>query len=149
VRGDGTIDEDEIAFLQEMAKWMDINSEGIFGTRPWVLYGEGPSTVVKKKKNVDMNEDETAYSSDDIRFTAKGNTLYAITLGWPKDGTLMIKSLAAGSKNLSQEITDIKLLGSDGRLKWTRKADGLAVAVPASAPCEHACVFKISLAPSN
>jgi alpha-L-fucosidase len=153
VRGDGTIDEDEIALLQEMAKWMDVNSEGIFGTRPWVVYGEGPSTEVAKpgaakKKNVDMNEGETAYSADDIRFTVKGNTLYAIALGWPKDGVLRIKSLAAGSANLGQEITGIKLLGSDDSLKWTRQADSLQVTVPAAAPCDHAYVFKISLAPA-
>jgi alpha-L-fucosidase len=148
VRGDGTIDEDEIAFLQEMAKWMDINSEAIFGTRPWVLYGEGPSTVVTKKQNVDFNEGKTAYSADDIRFTCKGDALYAIALGWPKDGTLKIKSLAAGSPNTAQEITDISLLGSDEKPKWTRSPQALAVTVPAAPPCEHAYVFKITLAPA-
>ena len=45
VRGDGTIDEHEVAFLEGMAAWMAPNGEGIFGSRPWTVYGEGPSTV--------------------------------------------------------------------------------------------------------
>ena len=48
VRGDGTIDDDEVKFLEEMAAWMDVNGEAIFGTRPWAVYGEGPSTTARE-----------------------------------------------------------------------------------------------------
>ena len=49
MRGDGTIDEDEERFLEGFTRWMDVNGEGIYGTRPWTVYGEGPSTSKYRK----------------------------------------------------------------------------------------------------
>jgi alpha-L-fucosidase len=145
VRGDGTIDDDEIGFLEEMGDWMSINGEGIYGTRPWVVYGEGPSTQPKKDKKTDFNEGQNNYTAQDIRFTVKGNTLYAIALKYPLDLKLKIASLAKGSPNLTGEISDISLLGSDAKLKWSQESGGLVVDMPVVAPCEHAYVLKISL----
>ena len=99
VRGDGTIDEDEVAFLQEMAAWMDVNGEAIFGTRPWEVYGEGPSTTAQAERDRPLQREAgTRYTAEDIRFTTKGDALYAIGLGWPEDGgKVTIKSLASDS----------------------------------------------------
>src|SRR5207245_4865736 len=45
LRGDGTIDDDERKFLEEVAAWMQVNSEAIYSTRPWTVAGEGPVQV--------------------------------------------------------------------------------------------------------
>src|SRR5204862_5285797 len=71
VRGDGTIDEDEVAFLREMAQWMEVNSEAIFGTRPWKVFGEGPDDGKEKTpKAGNFNEGKTRPdTAHDCRFT--------------------------------------------------------------------------------
>jgi alpha-L-fucosidase len=146
VRGDGTIDEDEIAFLNSMADWMQINRECIFGTRPWTTYGEGPSVssgAQPKAKN--FNEGKVKYTAQDIRFTTRGNILYAIALDWPADGKLTIKSLATGSANYMGDIAGAELLGSDAKLAYSRDASGMTISLPAQKPCDHAYVFKIQL----
>lgn len=102
VRADGTIDDKEEAILDDMAAWMDVNGDAIYGTRPWKVFGEGAG----------------------IRFTSKGSTLYAHILEWPSCGTLMIKSLAG------EEISDVHMLGQDSPLEFTRTAEGLQVTLP-------------------
>ena len=77
VRGDGTIDEDEIKFLQGLGDWMAVNGEGIFGSRPWKVYGEGPAHVAGGM----FNENKVTFGAQDIRFTTKGGALYAYFLG--------------------------------------------------------------------
>jgi alpha-L-fucosidase len=39
---DGTIPDQEQEILREIGRWLDVNSEAIYGTRPWQVYGEGP-----------------------------------------------------------------------------------------------------------
>jgi alpha-L-fucosidase len=140
VRGDGTIDELEIAFLEDMAKWMDINGEAIFGSRPWKVYGEGPTQV----KSGMFNENSITFTAQDIRFTKKGNTLYAFILGWPGDMATVIKSLSKNSQLIAGEkITNVSLMGYQGKLEWSQNEEGLTVKMPAEKPCENAVVLKI------
>ncbi|MBN1517548.1 alpha-L-fucosidase [Candidatus Sumerlaeota bacterium] len=143
MRGDGTIDEHEAAFLDGLADWMAINGEAIFGTRPWKLYGEGPTQV----RSGMFNEGKTRFSAKDVRFTAKGDALYAFLLGWPEQKTVTIQSLAANSPNLQGvQIAGIELLGHDGALEFNNDEAGLQVQLPESKPCEHAVALKITLA---
>ncbi len=140
VRGDGTIDDDEVAFLEEMARWMDVNKEAIFGTRPWIAYGEGPA----KARGGSFSEGAARpYSARDIRFTTKGRVLYAIALGWPADGKLVIQSLGKVAGTTGQ-VAAVRLLGHKGTLKWTHDEIGLTVTMPAGKPCDHAYVLKIT-----
>ena len=136
VRGDGTIDTDEVKFLEETAAWMDVNSEAIFGTRPWVVYGEGPSTTAQRRQGGgSFNEGRTRYTAEDLRFTIKGDVLYAIGLVWPAaGGKLTIKSLASNSPRVKGKIGAVHLLGQDGPLETTRDANGLTVTLPAPKP---------------
>jgi len=140
VRGDGTIDEDEVRFLEEMARWMGMNSEAIFSTRPWKIFGEGPTKIGEASL---YQGKPRPYTPEDIRFTTKGDTLYAIVLGWPDSGKLTIKSLASTSLYFQGEITSIELVGAGTGLKWTRDGSGLTMALPAQKPCDHAYVFKV------
>jgi alpha-L-fucosidase len=84
------------------------------------------------------------FAPGDIRFTTKGDALYAIALAWPTDGKLVIKSLASGSPHYGGEIATIGLLGSEPNLVWSRTADGVAINLPEKPPCDYAYVFRIN-----
>ena len=139
--GHGEPDSDEIAFLSEVADWQQVNSEAIKGTRPWNIYGEGPSTEEQDIPSYQLSR--IKFDHRDIRFTTKGETLYAVALGWPADGKLQIKSLAENSAGYPRRIQKVELLGSRSALKWSRSAQGLEIQLPSEPPCKHAFSFRI------
>lgn len=147
LRGDGTIDSDELKFLHGMAAWMSVNGEAIFGTRPWDIYGEGPSTEEKPQAGHfggARDVQSRPYTPQDIRFTTKGDTLYAFLMAWPASRAAVIHALAAGSPHLAGgRITAVSLLGHAGALAWNQDGTGLHVTLPSAAPCEHAYALKI------
>jgi alpha-L-fucosidase len=138
LRGNGTIDADEREILQQLAAWMSRNGEAIFGTRPWRVFGEGPTQV---KAGMFGEEKAAAFTGEDIRFTKKGKTLFAIALGWPPSGTLTLKSLAAGTPG---SVERVELLGSAAPLSFTRDPAGLKITLPPDLPGEHAFAFRIT-----
>jgi alpha-L-fucosidase len=141
VRGDGTIDEDEHRFLDEISSWMPANGEAIFGTRPFRVFGEGAADAAGTRN---FNENRTRpYTAEDIRFTTKGDTLYAIALGWPADGKLTIKTLAAGGSLYPGEPGSVELLGGKGESPFTRDSRGMVVTLSDKKPNEFAYVLKI------
>jgi alpha-L-fucosidase len=141
LRGTGEIDADERAVLDGLASWMPDNGEAIFGTRPFTVFGEGPPDV---QGSGNFNERKARpYTAEDIRFTTKGGALYAIALGWPDDGVLKIRTLAAGAAAYPQEIGVVELLGQAGPLKFARGPEGLAVTLPESKPNAYAYALKI------
>jgi len=143
VRADGTIDEKETQILEEIAIWMKPNSKAIFGTRPWSVFGEGPASEGASIQSQGFNEGKgKPFTAEDIRFTVKGKTLYAITLGVPIKSTLIH---ALGS-NGGQHIEAISQLGFDGTLKWSQEADALSIEPPSVKPASDAAVvYKITL----
>jgi alpha-L-fucosidase len=145
VRADGTIDEDEIACVEGIGKWMLANGEGIYATRPWKVYGEGPSTdpAGQRRGQFGGARDVRTYTDGDYRFTAKGDTIYAFLMSWPENGKATIKSLARGSEHFPREIATIELLGA-GPLKYTRDAAGLVVELPERKPNDFAYALKIA-----
>ena len=132
---DGTLPEPAEEILEEMGRWLAVNGEAIYGTNPWKVYGEGPTQVVGGSFKDTAGHPFTAH---DIRFTAKGDTLFAISLAWPEDGQLIVKSLAGESR-----IKSVELLGSKARLHWERGADGLHVRLPPEKPCNYAFSLKM------
>ena len=141
VRGDGTIDSDEVAFLEGMAAWMRVNEEALFGTRPWTISGEGP---VKVRGGGFSEGGEERLTAADFRFTTKGNTLYATAMGWPEDGKYVVRTLGAGAPGIVGDIKRVELLGHGKNLPFTRTDRGLEVTLPARRPCEHAWALKIT-----
>ncbi|MFT4111867.1 alpha-L-fucosidase [Silvibacterium sp.] len=132
VRGDGSIDEDEHEFLRDLGGWMSVNGEAIYGTRPFAVFGEGPPDVVGAHN---FNEQHARpYTAEDIRFTRKGNQIYAFALGWPRDGILRVKTLAKGSSVYPQPIHGVEMLGHAGPLVFEQTADALEVRLPARDP---------------
>ncbi len=127
--------------LLEMGNWLKINGEAIYGSRPFKIYGEGSTKVIEGHLSENKNKDNT---SEDIRFTTKGNILYAIVLDWPENNILKIKSLKDKNTLYEQSIKSISLLGSKGHLEFETKADGLYIDLPKNKVGNHAFVFKIT-----
>lgn len=144
VRGDGTIDEDEVNCVEGIARWMAGNGEGIFGSRPWSVYGEGPSVSTPAPKGMFGGaRDVRTYRSEDIRFTTAGPSLYAFVLAWPEGGKVTIKSLAQGSALYPKEVARVEMLGKPGPLTFTRGPAGLVVTLPEKHPGDFAYTLKI------
>jgi len=139
-RPDGTIPKEAQSILLEIGDWLEVNGEAIYGTRPWRTWGEGPTEVRTGKFS---DHKEAPMTAEDVRFTRKGDTLYAIAMGWP-DKAFRIKTL--GRKSAPElTIKKVKLLGRDKPVKWKVQKKWLKVATPAEPPCKHAYVLKINL----
>lgn len=138
-RPDGTIPESEEEVLLEIGRWLAVNGEAIYGTRPWKVYGEGPTEVIGGSFN---DTKRAAFTSRDIRFTTRGDTLYAVALGVP-DGELTVQSLGSNLRLYVSEVGDVQLLGSDARVRWSRDESGLHVALPTGIRRQHAVALKI------
>jgi alpha-L-fucosidase len=134
-RPDGTLDPEVEQQLADLATWINIHGEAIYGTRPWLVYGEG----VVKTKGGNFKED-FKYTAKDIRFTTKGDVLYATALGWPADGTLVVKSLAKPAG----KVTGVQLLGSGAKFQWAQTDTGLIVSLPAEKVSEYTATLKIT-----
>lgn len=140
LRADGTFDEKEKAILDEFGVWMRQNDEAIKGTRPWKVFGEGP--LADKASGAEMSDfNENALreaGADDIRFTKKGDAVYAILLGWPKGRTVTIKSFAG------EKIRAVTLLG-EGSLAFKAGAVGLEVTLPETHADTLSPVLKVTM----
>ncbi len=142
VRGDGSIDDKEVAILEGIAAWMDVNKESIFDTRPWKIYGEGPSVdAVNALNGPGFNEGKVGYTEKDIRYNQKGNVLYATVMGVPT-GQISLKSLGKSSEGLV--IKKIEVLGSKEKLSWKQEAGALVIDPLKKIPNEIAVVLKIT-----
>jgi alpha-L-fucosidase len=145
----GMLDSDELAVLDGITRWMAINSEGIYATRPWKIFGEGPQTDnAKKEANGGQQFNESRRKQltyQDVRFTTKGNTLYAFIMGWPEgdEKQITIKPLGLNSPHKTGTIENVELLGY-GKVAFTRDTEGLKITLPANKPGEHAFTFKIA-----
>jgi len=138
-RPDGSLDPEVEKLLADVGAWMQVNGEALYGTRPWLISGEGATKVEGGHFKEDFG-----YTARDVRFTAKGDTLYAIALGWPEDGTLVVKSLGRAAGSDANQIEKIELLGASGAVKFSQSADGLAVALPGKPLSTIACALKIT-----
>ncbi|WP_152285452.1 alpha-L-fucosidase [Flavicella marina] len=126
--------------LLEMGAWLKVNGEAIYGTRTFEIYGEGDAKVVEGHLSEEKNADNTA---KDIRFTTKGDVLYAIALDWPENGELHIRTLKQGSELYQKDVASIQLLGNEGNLMFNRDTEGLKIKLPNKVG-DHAFVFKIN-----
>ena len=139
LRGDGTLPEDQAAYVDSLGSWLKINGEGIYGTRAWTTFGEGPTEI----KTARTGENTKPYHEDDVRFTQKDGYLFAYILATPtKD--INISALAEGGQ-LNKEIKAISLMGSEEKINWSRKADGLQITLPSTLPEQPVIGFKILL----
>ena len=140
-RADGIIPEQDAEMLRSIGRWLAVNGEAIYASRPWKVFGEGPTQVASGSLTDAKKPD---FTSQDIRFTTRGETLYATFLAWPENGRVVITSLAEKTGLYPASIVQVELLGADEPLSWVRDAAGLRVELPVDKPCEHAGVLKIT-----
>jgi alpha-L-fucosidase len=146
VRGDGTIDNHEVAFLEGMAAWMKANGEGVFGSRPWKVYGEGPSTAETPEAGQFGGARDVRskpYTIEDIRFTTRGDALYAYLLAPQLASRIIIKSLGVNSPHTGgRRVKDVTLVGGS-KLEWSQGDEGLSVKLTEKLPSSEAVGLRI------
>ena len=140
----GEPDYEERVILDEITKWMAINSEGIYGSRPWKIFGDGPvASAPASEKGTRFNEaGRKELTADEVRFTTKGDTLYAFIMGWPEKLAL-IKPLATSSPLSPPKIRNVELLGYKDKVTWIQDEQGLTVVTPEQKPSDYAITLKI------
>jgi alpha-L-fucosidase len=136
---DGTLDDECTFLLQSFGAWMRINGEGIYGTRPWKVFGEGPSQVVINH----FQEDAVPWTIEDFRFTQKDGQVYAFQMKWPEGGKTVIRSLGQGQV---PEVKSVKVLGYEGPVRFEQTRRGLAIDLPEQKPCEFDQCYRITFA---
>ena len=137
-KSDGTIPTEAQTILRQVGAWLKVNGEAIYGTRPWTVYGEGPTKEVSGSFHDDSAK---GYTAQDIRFTTKDGALYAIALAWPDNGEIVVHSAGTGSGFKPAGVT---LLGSTETIHWKQDSDGLHLKLPAKTTGQYAYAFKIS-----
>jgi len=140
---EGDLEPDVQNILEGIATWMGDNSEGIYSTRPWKIYGEGPSTTsTQAKGQFGGLRDVRPYSPQDIRFTQKKGVLYAFCMKTPTED-IQIKSLGKLSKISGQKVATVTMLGSNLKLKWKQEDGALVIKKPNALPAYQVVVFSI------
>jgi alpha-L-fucosidase len=141
-QADGRIPEKARTMLVAIGDWLRTNGEAIYATRPWIMFGEGPT---RNAGGGFSEQKDRPYTAEDIRFTTRGeNTLYAIALDWPASGRLLVKSLA---RPYGDRVRGVSLLGSGAKIKWKQTAEGLDITLPAAKPAgwgDYAFAFKLT-----
>jgi len=131
-RPDGTLDDECLNILRELAAWFKVNADGIHGTRPWRVAGEGPT--VHESKAWSFKEDAANWTTADFRFTAKGASVFAFQMKAPaqQGGEAFVRSLG---KHAGVAVKTVRLPGGRQDL-WHRQCeDGLLVRYPSTLPC--------------
>ncbi len=149
-RPDGTITEEQEAVLRAMGAWLAINGDAVYGTRPWKVFGEGPTRV---KAGTFQEKENTGFTPEDFRFTATpdGDTLFVTTLGVPDSATdtVLVRSLSSSVKLLLGDVIGVDLLGQDEPLTFERGPDGLLIHLPDLSAAQHGVAFRIRTRPAD
>lgn len=138
---EGDLEPDMLNILNGIGTWTEANGDGIYGSRPWKIYGEKPVDTTKVVRRGRFNENYN-FTAKDIRFTTKGNTLYAFCLGKPTVD-IVIKSLSKSSKLADKAIASVSMVGSKEKLGWKQTSEGLVIKKPANMPAWEVIGFKI------
>jgi alpha-L-fucosidase len=133
-KADGTIPAEARSVLLAIGAWLHVNGEAIYGSRPFTVFGEGPTKA--PRNSTEKNNDIQAYTPEDTRYTtsADGSTVYAIIFGWPSNGTLTLRTLFQGNPYLRVPICSVSLLGSDTTVTVKPSPEGLHVTLPPVPP---------------
>jgi len=142
VRSNGTIDDKEIAILNDIKSWMDVNSVSIYGTRPWKTFGEGPLAEASNPLNSQGFNEGNNYSAADVRYVQRNDTVFATTLRYPTGKKYTLESLGLTSKTYSGAVKNVTLFGH-GKVDFELDIDGLVISMPETPANKFAAVFAI------
>ncbi len=138
----GRPDDRELSVIADFTKWMAVNSEGIYATRPWKIFGEGPSAAPRGGDSKFNEAKRKELTPEDIRFTTKGGTIYAFVMGLPQKEAV-IHALGTMSPQNPGKILNVELLGA-GKVAFEQHDDALRVTLPETKPCDYAITLKIA-----
>ena len=138
LRGDGTIDDREEAVLKNLAKWTKVNGEGIFASRPWKIFGEGPTQVPRGR----AADAPLAYTSADFRFTTKDGKLFVFAMV-PPAAAVTVKSLGLSGEH-ARPIAGVALVGSEEKLRWRQGEEALVIEKPERQPSADVISFCVT-----
>jgi alpha-L-fucosidase len=141
---EGDLEQDVLDILEEIAAWTPANGEGIYGTRPWKVFGEGPSMQKQEKGRFGGVRDVRPYEAEDIRFTSKDNFVYAFIMEKPQSA-VNIRSLGRDMGMAGKGIRRVSLLGSEEKLEWTQYDEELEIELPANLPQWTVLCFRVEL----
>ncbi|MEM1208258.1 MAG: alpha-L-fucosidase [Planctomycetota bacterium] len=143
---DGRITDEQTRVLRDIGRWLSVNGDAIYGTSPWRVFGEGPTRV---KAGTFQEKANAGFTPEDVRYTARGNRIYATLLGVPGGRDVLLRALGSHVRLLLGEIKDVSVLGGKASLNWRRKPEGCHVELPADLSTEHAVVLKIDTIPAE
>jgi alpha-L-fucosidase len=126
--------------LLGIGDWLSINGEAIYGTRPAAVFGEGPTKVIEGSFH---DTDRPSFTGRDVRYTTRGDVLYAIPLAWPGDSLLRLRELGDGGA-LSRPVSKVRLLGYDADLPVSMEGPELVVQLPDVHPNEQMPALRIT-----
>jgi alpha-L-fucosidase len=140
-KSDGTITPEQTNVLLGIGKWLDINGEGIYGSRPWVISGEGPTE--NPEENVQFNEyNNKPFTPKDIRFTTKEGKVYAFLLDVPLE---KVSIQALSTKTGNGIVEKVELLGSSETIKWNQNKKSLDIVPSKNNPSSIAVCYRITV----
>jgi alpha-L-fucosidase len=142
-KADGTIPEDQQELLRGMGTWLDEFGEAIYDTRPWHVFGEGPTNVGEGRGGHFIKE--PVYTGEDVRYTRSrdGSVIYAIFLGWPESGAVELG--AFGGLAADMEIEEVTVISNGAEVAWRLEGAGLRLELPPEPAHDVANVVKIGL----
>jgi alpha-L-fucosidase len=152
-KADGTIPEQARTVLLQIGDWLRVNGNAIYNTRPFAVFGEGPTKA--PKNSTQKNKDIQTYTAQDVRYTVAESApgrlpvLFAISLGWPPGKNLLLHTLYAGNPYLESPVCSIELIGNARKLAFSQQRYGLSITLPEAAPNEIAYVFRIQMCAST
>lgn len=158
---DGTIPPEHRKIMDELGAWVNLNSEAIYASKPWKIYGDNLDShlrvekgamgeidlkaLKKRKKQTHFNTRtlaSPAFGHDEVRFVTKGDTLYLFVMN-PTAGKIKVPSLGLSSKYNSEKISSISMIGNGSAIEFEQTPEALMLNVPESRPNKYAAVFKV------
>lgn len=147
-QSDGTIPEDQRQVLLGLGAWLDRFGEAIYGTRPYLIHGHGPTKP--GEGHFGGQATDIAYTASDVRYTRKGDVVYAIVLGWPGAGEpTLLEGFSDAIVSGTSDVTSVVCLGSDNAIRYKQGVGGLTVHAPDTPIDNLAIVYKITTTPGT